>query len=227
MRLARVRGKPRERRYQVQRIALAILAVALAVALAACAGGGSGAPSRQSPLPDLPPSPAIPATIPAAIPASVLPDMTSVVVEPDAETIAEEAVHIDDLAAVLDDAGFVSASQRSFQGGSGAFSRVFVRTLVFESTEGVDAFLGWFRTKAGKEIITARRIDPAGLPPGAVAFRHVPGGCCRRDFPVFLASWPREASVVFVHGGGPRATTAALVELADAVDERIRDESGG
>lgn len=199
----------------MRRIARALAILMSTATLAACSGDGGGS---LVPPADVAAPPVAP---PPVVPASVLPGMSSAVVEADAETIAEEAVHVDRVKELLGDAGFVSASQRSFQGGSGAFSRVFVRTMVFQEPTGVSSYLAWFRANAGREIVTAKEIAPSGLPPDAIAFRHVPGGCCRRDFPVFLAAWPRGTSVVFVHGGGPKVTTAALVDLVAAVDERI------
>ncbi len=196
----------------MRRIARSLAVLASTATLAACSSGGGGS--------QVPPADASP---PPVVPASVLPDMSSAVVEVDAETIAEESVHVDRVKELLDDAGFVSASQRSFQGGSGGFSRVFVRTMVFEDPAGASSYLAWFRANAGKEIVTAKEIAPSGLPPGAIAFRHVPGGCCRRDFPAYLVAWPRGASVVFIHGGGPKTTTRSLVGLASEVDERIAE----
>jgi hypothetical protein len=143
-------------------------------------------------------------------------DTTSV----DADHIANEVTHPDDLRSVLDDAGFVRAAQRSFGGGRGAFSRVVARGLVFETDEGAAAFVRWFGDHA-PEIITSERIAPAGVPDDVVVFRHEPDGCCHNDVPVFLAAWQRDASVLSLHAGGRRADVRAFVELISSYDREV------
>ncbi|MEX2101023.1 MAG: hypothetical protein WEA54_00670 [Actinomycetota bacterium] len=198
----------------VKRILAVVAFIAiLAVCLGACSSGSGDA--RSTPVVE-------DASAPPAVPASVLPRMvTSDADRVDAETIATEVVHPDELRAVLDAAGFSSAVERSFQGGTGPFSRVLARTLAFSTEEGGAAYLDWLRTDASAEIITAKAISPEGLPNGAVAFRHVPDGCCRRDFPVYLAAWPRGSSVVFLHVGGQRATTEAFVDLVATFEAEV------
>ena len=126
----------------------------LAVLLTAC---GSDAidevPSRESAAP------------PVSIEAVALPKMSSVSTQVGADAIANEVVHPDALRPVLAQAGFSSGMQRSFQGGTGAFTRVQARSLAFESEEGIDVYLDWFSTHAGEEIITAKRIEPEVFPP--------------------------------------------------------------
>jgi hypothetical protein len=145
--------------------------------------------------------------------------MTSDATSVDADDLANEVVHPDELRALLGDAGFVSAAQRSFGGGTGAFSRVLARGLSFESDAGAAAFVMWIGDHAPEEIITADRIFPKGVPDGAVVFRHRPDGCCHNDVPVYLAAWQRGAEVLFLHVGGRRANARAFVELIESYDE--------
>ena len=147
--------------------------------------------------------------------------MSSVSTQVGADAIANEVVHPDALRPVLAQAGFSSGMQRSFQGGTGAFTRVQARSLAFESEEGADVYLDWFSTHAGEEIITAKRIEPEGLPAGAVVFEHQPDGCCHNDVPVYLAAWPRGSSVLSLHVGGQRANTEAFVDLVSSFDEQV------
>jgi len=158
---------------------------------------------------------------PPVLPAAALPRMTSDVTSVDADHLANEVTHPDDLRALLDDAGFVRAAQRSFGGGRGAFSRVVARGLVFESEEGAAAFVGWFGDHAPRQIITSERISPAGVPEGVVVFHHLPDGCCHNDVPVFLAAWQRGDSVLTLHAGGRRANVRAFVELIASYDREV------
>jgi hypothetical protein len=147
--------------------------------------------------------------------------MTSVASSIGEDELANEVVHPDELRGVLDDAGFVRAEQRSFGGGTGAFSRVLARGLSFETAAGAATFVAWLGAHAPEEIITSQRIYPKGVPDGAAVLRHEPDGCCHNDVPVYLAAWRRGSSVLFLHVGGPRANTRAFVELIRSYDEEV------
>ena len=155
---------------------------------------------------------------PPVLPTSALPRMTSDATSVDADHLANEVTHPDELQALLDEAGLVRAAQRSFGGGRGAFSRVVARGLVFETEEGAAAFVSWFGDHASQQIITSERISPSGIPDGVIVFRHLPDGCCHNDVPVFLAAWQRGESVLTLHAGGRRANVRAFVDLIAAYD---------
>ncbi len=158
---------------------------------------------------------------PPALPAAALPTMTVTgeMASIDAEVVAAEATHPDDLQALLEESGFAGGVQRSFGGGRGAFARVLARGLAFTDVEGATAYLDWFGELGGVELINADPIAPTNLPSGAVAFRHLPDGCCHNDVPVFMAAWRRGSSVLYVSGAGRRANAAALVDLVRVYDE--------
>jgi hypothetical protein len=158
---------------------------------------------------------------PPLLPDSALSRMTSETTSVDADDIANEVAHPDEMRALLADAGFMWAAQRSFGGGTGAFSRVLARGLTFDDEAGAAAFVAWFAEHASAEIITAERVDPAGAPDGIVVFRHLPDGCCHNDVPVFLAAWQRGSSVLFLHVGGRRANARAFVELISTYDQEV------
>jgi hypothetical protein len=180
--------------------------VALALGLGACLGGSPEGPTAG-------------VAAPAVLRASSLPRMDSVASEMDAEGIAAEVVHPDELIAVLDGAGFVRSRERSFTTGTGAFSRVIARGLAFETDAGAADYLAWFSERAGEEIVSAERIKLARLPAGVVVFRHLPNGCCHNDVPVFLAAWQRGSTVLTLHAGGRKANASAFVDLVSAYDE--------
>lgn len=180
----------------------------IAIVLVGCAGPST--PDRPRPVPGDPP---------VVLPASALPRMTSEGTSVDVAGLANEVVHPDELRSVLDQSGFVSAAQRSFGGGTGAFSRVLARGLTFETDAGAASFVGWFGDNAPEEIVTSKRIYPSGVPDGVAVFHHVPDGCCHNDVPAYLAAWQRGRSVLFLHVGGRRANTPAFVELIASYDE--------
>ena len=174
--------------------------VTLALGLGACSGGSPEGPTAG-------------VAAPAVLSASALPRMDSVASEADAEAIAGEVAHPDELIAVLDGAGFARSRERSFTTGTGAFSRVVARGLAFETDAGAGDYLAWFSERAGEEIVTAERIELAPLPAGLVVFRHLPDGCCHNDVPVFLAAWQRGSTVLTLHAGGRKANASAFAEL--------------
>jgi hypothetical protein len=179
-----------------------------AIVLVGCAG--TSAPDSPG---------AVAADPPVVLSASALPRMTSQASAVDVDELANEVTHPDELRAVLDEAGFASAEQRSFGGGTGAFTRVIARGLSFGTETGASAFVGWIADHAPEEIVTAERIFPAGVPEGAAVFRHEPDGCCHNDVPAYVAAWRRGSSVLFLHAGGPRATTRAFVKLITSYDQ--------
>jgi hypothetical protein len=211
MRQARHPSKTRFAKGVEARMArLVRIGAVIAVMLVGCAGSST---------PDVPGS--VVADPPVVLPASALPRMTNQVSAVGVDELANEVTHPDELRAVLDEAGFAVAEQRSFGGGTGAFSRVLARGLSFDSEAGASAFVGWIGDHAPGEIVTAERIFPVGAPDGAAVFRHEPDGCCHNDVPAYLAAWQRGASVLFLHAGGPRANARAFVKLIISYDEEV------
>ena len=183
----------------------------VAIVLIACAGSPTTDGAATSGADDPP----------LVLPASALPRMTSNLMSVDVDRLANEVVHPDELRALLDEAGFSSAAQRSFGGGEGAFSRVLARGLTFETDAGAAAFVEWFGHNAHEEIISAERISPAVVQDGVVVFRHLPDGCCHNEVPVYLAAWQRGSSVLYLHVGGRRANTRAFVDLIARYDREV------
>jgi hypothetical protein len=185
-------------------------AAAVVLVVSACA---SDAVPRDAPVSGPPPP---------LLPVSALSRMTADTSSVDVEQLAEEVTHPDELRAVLTDAGFGRAAQRSFGGGTGRpFSRVVSRGLAFGDDAGAAAFVAWFAEHAPAEIITSERITPDGAPDGVVVFRHLPDGCCHNDVPAFLAAWQRGSSVLYLHVGGRRANTRAFVDLISTYDQEV------
>jgi hypothetical protein len=191
---------------------LGTLVVGIALGTASCAGAAT------EPSSTVPPRAGSVAERSPLLPASALPRMTSAVSPADLGLIAAEVTHPDELSAVLTEAGFVGARQRSFSGGTGPFTRVIARGMRFESAAGARAYVSWLGEHASSEIVAAERISPAAVDDDVVVFHHRPDGCCHNDAPIFLAGWTSRSSVLYLYAGGRRATSTAFMKLIAAYD---------
>ncbi|MGH3021713.1 MAG: hypothetical protein ACRDNR_16375 [Gaiellaceae bacterium] len=159
-----------------------------------------------------------PAT-PATLPAAALPELDSRARTLDVASVADDAFEPDALAALLSEGGYVTGREREFSGKATVFDHVVARTLVFESRQGADAYLGWVRGH-GDEVLG--RAAPAKVaPPGedGVAFILERCGTCKKELPTFLAAWRREATVMTLLAAGDGADAASFSALAHELDE--------
>lgn len=160
-------------------------------------------------------SPAAPTTLPAA----ALPELDSRARTLDAASLADDAFEPDALAALLSEGGYVTGREREFSGKTATFDHVVARTLVFESRDGAEAYLGWVRGH-GDEVLG--RAAPAKVVPpgeGGVAFTLERCGTCKKELPTFLAAWRREATVLTLLAAGDGADAASFSALAHELDE--------
>ena len=160
-------------------------------------------------------SPAAPTTLPAA----ALPELDSRARTLDAASLADDAFEPDALAALLSEGGYVTGREREFSGKTATFDHVVARTLVFESRDGAEAYLGWVRGH-GDEVLG--RAAPAKVVPpgeGGVAFTLERCGTCKKELPTFLAAWRREATVLTLLAAGDGADPASFSALAHELDE--------
>ncbi len=155
---------------------------------------------------------------PVSMPAVRIPGLHASNSTLDRDTVAGEATHPDDVAAMLEEAGFLSVSDRTLTGRRGVFSRVVVRGWSFASTAGAASFLDWLRGNAAEFIGDATPVDgPAGA--GVVLLLHSPSGCCHEEVPIYLAAWQRTTTVWTVRASGARIRTAPALELFDSIKE--------
>lgn len=162
---------------------------------------------------------AAPPATPATLPAAALPDLDSSARTLDAASLAEDAFEPDALAALLAEGGYVTGREREFSGKATVFDHVVARTLVFETQQGADAYLGWVRGH-GDEVLG--RAAPAKVRPpgeGGVAFTLERCGTCKKELPTFLAAWRREATVLTLLAAGDGADPASFSALAHELDE--------
>jgi hypothetical protein len=162
---------------------------------------------------------AAPPAAPATLPAASLPELDSRARTLDAAALADEAFEPDALAALLSEGGYVTGREREFSGKASVFDHVVARTLVFESRDGADAYLGWVRGH-GDEVLG--RAAPAKVVPpgeGGVAFTLERCGTCKKELPTFLAAWRREATVMTLLAAGDGADAASFSALARELHE--------
>ncbi len=176
-----------------------LLALALALALTGCGG------ARE-----------VGAGPPRTLPASALPELHSRARSLDGATLAVDAGS-EAIEGVLQDAGFVSASEREFFGHTATFNHVVARTLVFEDPGGASGFLTWLR--AHPDLILGRAVvgEPLSLGESPMLFTLGPCGC-HSEVPTFLVAWQRGATVLWLTAAGPGATRATVDTLARSFD---------
>ncbi len=178
---------------------VALVALALVAGAAAC-GGKSDADS------------------PATLDASALPGLESRSRTLDTGTLAQDSFGPTELAELLEDAGYVSGSEREFYGRTDTFDHVVARALRFASAEGAEAYLGWL---AGHADEILGRVEPgAPLPLGesGLLFSLVPCGTCKKELATFLAAWRRGETVLSLLAAGPGASTDSLEQLGRELD---------
>jgi hypothetical protein len=165
----------------------------LAAALVALLVSGCGSEKASSPA------------APRTLPASALPQLDARERVLDQDGLAEEAFQPNELASLLDDAGYITGREREFSGKSRTFDHVIARTLVFEDGDGAEAYLAWMRQHANEVLGDA---EPAKVvPPGTsgVAYKLIRCGTCKKELPTYLAGWRRGSMVLWVLAAGSGA----------------------
>lgn len=180
------------------------------LALVGLAAAGCGAEERVA-------APAAPATLPA----SALPDLDSTVRNLDTLALAEDAFEPDELAALLEDAGYVAGREREFSGKTTTFDHVIARALVFADADGADAYLAWVQEH--RDEVLGKAAPATIVPPGdaGVAYKLVPCGTCKKELPTYLAAWRRGSTVRWVLAAGAGADSA-LPALLREQDDAVR-----
>jgi hypothetical protein len=183
-------------------VRLLLTAVLLLLATAAC-GSEEAAP------------PAAPATLPAA----ALPELDSHARTLGAAALAADSFEPASLETLLSEGGYLTGREREFSGKTRTFDHVVARTLVFETQDGAEAYLGWVRGH-GDEFLG--RAAPAKVVPpgeGGVAFTLERCGTCKKELPTFLAAWRRGETVLTLLAAGSGADPAGFSALAHELDE--------
>jgi hypothetical protein len=154
------------------------------------------------------------ATAPDPPPPGAVPDLrAAAAVELGSDELAEAVGGGGGIATLLGAAGFESAVERTYSGGTGGIRRVNVRVVRFDSVGGAERYRSWVSAHASALIGSA---SPAPFD-GATLFLHVPTGCCPHETASALAAWRHGRDVVHVVVVGPEADDAATGEVVESV----------
>jgi hypothetical protein len=173
----------------------------LAVALAAC-----GSEQEQA------------APAPPTLPAKALPELDSRARALDAQALSEDALEPNELTSLLDDAGFLSGSEREFSGRTKTFDHVVARSLRFESPAGADEYLRWLGGHGDDFLGAAEPAELAPLGESAVAYTLARCGTCKKELPTFLAGWRRGDVVLTLLAAGSGGNPDRFETLARRFD---------
>jgi hypothetical protein len=139
----------------------------------------------------------------------------------DAVAASLDAVHPDEVRAVLTSAGFVGAWERIYAGRVGVFSRVALRAWQFRDALGATAYATWLDDNGREWIGAAHPIGTGSLPGSVHVVMHDVTGCCHEETPIYLASWRRGAVVWTVRASGARIRTAPLLDLVSDIEGKV------
>lgn len=182
-----------------------------AVVLGALLLAGCGSGSSTGDVPTLRPP----------LAASELPELSARERELPLEALAADAFEPEELAALLDVAGYAGGRERELSGRSKTFDHVIARSLVFADAAGADAYLGWVR---GHTIDLVGRTRAREAPPlGDVAFLFELKPCpsCRKQLPTLVAAWRSGGNVAYVLASGRGVNRESFRRLALAVDASV------
>src|SRR5262245_1300122 len=112
------------------------------------------------------------------IPQAALPGRPAAPVTLDTGALAQDAVDVSSLEALLQDAGFVGGTQRQFSRTGGGRRRIVARVLTFETPAGAERYLKWLRGNAADVIGKAAPNEELQAPAGGTVFEHEPNPCC-------------------------------------------------
>lgn len=158
------------------------------------------------------------AQAPAAPPPDLLEGMEAAApTQLDIADLADDAADPRPLAALLEEAGFEAAVERSFSGGAAEIRRVDVWIVRFSTPDGADRYATWLGAHAGDVIGGAELLGSMAEPPGASILLHEPSGCCPKETNVVLTTWQEGSVAIRVVVAGPGASKATATPVAVAV----------
>lgn len=156
-----------------------------------------------------------------SIPRDLVPGVATGVETLDAGAVAADALYPGKLASLLQDAGFVVGLERTFSGAT-RLRRIAARVLVFGTADGARSYVGWLRAHASDVIGAARTEGTMALDGSSIpVFVHLPGGCCPKETPVYLAAWVDGRRVLSVLAAGPGANLETFREFLERFDRAV------
>lgn len=196
-----------------------IVEVGIAATLLVAAFLGSACSNAQ-PTPD-PPAHTAPSLVLGSIPATALPGHPADAIDLDSGSVAEDAVDVAGLEALLDEAGFVGGTQRQFSRVRGGRRRILARVLSFETPGGAAAYVAWLGDHADEVIGDAAPNAGLRAPSHGVVLVHEPNPCCHNETRIFLAMWHRGSAAVTIQIAGEGARESDVPDLLARLDSAI------
>ena len=157
---------------------------------------------------------------PPTIPADAVPSVPTRIRTIDAATLANDAIDREGFLALLDEAGFVAATERSGTDRPHGLDRVIVRALAFDSAEGASTALAWFRAHASDILGSAEQVSEIqvdGVGEAVPVFRHTPSDCCPKATVAYLAAWREDTTVITLEMAGAAVAPEDVAAAASSV----------
>jgi hypothetical protein len=155
------------------------------------------------------------------IPAEALPGRAAQPRELDVLEVSTDAVDVNELEALLENAGFVAGTERRFSRTVGGRRMTRARILVFETAQGAQAYLGWLQDHVDEVIGDARAVDGLSVPHGTIVFVHQPDPCCHGETRLVLAAWHDGDTVKTLELGGQVVKTSVVPQLISSLERAV------
>lgn len=139
------------------------------------------------------------------------------------ERLARDASDPASLATLLEEAGFRSGSERTYAGPGERFSLAVTRVLSFDDADGAETYLTWLREHPSEFLGAVERLPPLDVPGSPFLTVHLPGGCCPKEVPIYLAAWRRGSSVVSLRVSGRGLERDVVRDLVIELDAVLRE----
>ncbi|HET7235272.1 MAG TPA: hypothetical protein VFK59_02440 [Actinomycetota bacterium] len=161
-------------------------------------------------------------TAPDPVPADALPGEVGEVVRLDAGSVADDAIDVEQLGALLEDAGFTGGTQRLFSQTQGIRpQRSLARILAFGDADGARTYLAWLEEHLDEVIGTAELLEPPAVDGDAFLALSEPECLCPKATDVYLAAWAKGSTVLTLEVGGKGVETADVQALVEAFDRAV------
>lgn len=159
-----------------------------------------------------------------ALPAQVPGFRSAAFARIDADRLAAEAIDRQELAGVLDAAGFASAVERSYTSTRPENGHIEAVLMRFDSGDGAARYLDWLGDHVS-DIIGDAQIAPEQDLDGIPVYVHHPDGCCPKEQVVALAVWQDGRYVARALVAGPDADGPQTAQLLSSIRAGISTDA--
>lgn len=156
--------------------------------------------------------------LPEPLPAAALPELEARDRDLPHEVLAGDALDVDALAQLLEEARYEGGREREFSGHTDTFDHVIARTLRFEDGDGAGTYLGWIDGHTIDLVGRTRTRDPLPVGEDARLFELEPCSTCKKQLPTYVAAWRRGGAVGYLLASGRDADRESVLPLVAALD---------